>query len=185
MCRPPPPPPPPFFPPDSGCLQITVVTSSAASVFRKLCQEVGSLARWMEGDSSGWAARRVRRLSGRLTSSCSWHDRGWLSVSLTAPPVMSVTPGDTGSHVFWAGSQQFEALFIFYLEEEKEVKDILFHPGFYFFPSPYSAADLRAAHCHPDEASGRFSLQLVKLLWAEDELWQEATTSKKDVFFNI
>lgn len=136
MCRPPPPPPPPFFPPDSGCLQITVVTSSAASVFRKLCQEVGSLARWMEGDSSGWAARRVRRLSGRLTSSCSWHDRGWLSVSLTAPPVMSVTPGDTGSHVFWAGSQQFEALFIFYLEEEKEVKDILFHPGFYFFPFP-------------------------------------------------
>lgn len=41
--------------------------------------------------------------------------RGRLSVSLTAQPVMSVTPGDTGSHVFWACSEQLKHYFFFIL----------------------------------------------------------------------
>lgn len=50
------------------------------------------------------------------------------------------------------------------------MKDILFHPGFYFFlphTAPQTSEQLTVTQT---KLPGRFSLQLVKLLWAEDEL---------------
>lgn len=80
---------------------------------RKLCQEVGSLVRWMEGDSSGWVLCPAAVRTPDLPLLSTWQ-RGWLTVSLTAPPVMSVMPGDTGSHVFWADLEQLKHFFFLF-----------------------------------------------------------------------
>lgn len=76
---------------DSSGEDCRAIHQGQESGSRKLCQEVGSLARWMEGDSSGSAASCVRRLSECLTSPCSRHDRedGWVSALLLSLSCLS------------------------------------------------------------------------------------------------
>lgn len=104
----------------------------------------------MEGDSSGWEpvlSGAVRRPDLPLLST---QHKGWLSVSLTAPLVMSVMPGDTGSHVTSAESDS-EQLRLYLFIYSAVLKDILFHPFAGFSQLAVTGA-LRA-----DEPPGSFS----------------------------